>query len=309
MSSDCEKKVHFTQIRFLTSSFDPGIHFNSFKMPNTDVITIIDEKKLYLVQLRNLNGAYSEVWLDRAQILFIDPHFFDEAGSSSSANQTTSTAVALLPQDVQQNDNSLQQDDEDVSDLLHQKRDFVHLNIVDDHFYCAHCGKKFHRKDHLKDHIMNLHMGGKKKLHCPECPSMFGYSSNRNQHMARKHKWTSDQIEIRFKNPTGAHVRPKNLRSATRAKKSSSKSKQKDEKSPGRFSDMQINNVNQFLMKMYIHFQLLVPRSANRKSQPVHMFAQKIYGRVRRNLLQNQKEKMKNRLEKMYIHFQLLILP
>lgn len=160
-------------------------------MPRLQIVKIKAQKQLYLVELLNSNGDRSEEWFDRAQLLFIDPIFFDkiEAGTSG-------TNIMAQPSPSQRNNETaplhrepLQQVDLEPEPMQQgeQLQPNVEKNapVMHDGFYCEYCGKKFGRKDHLRDHILKLHMGHKNQLRCPACPAEFGYKSNRTVHMLR----------------------------------------------------------------------------------------------------------------------------
>lgn len=73
-----------------------------------------------------------------------------------------------------------------------------------DDLKCKECGRKFKRRDHLKEHMRKLHTANKESYSCPVCQSEFGYKSNWTQHMKRTHKWSAANAKKAFKNVCSA---------------------------------------------------------------------------------------------------------
>lgn len=135
---------------------------------------IKNQKKVYLVELKNAQGEVHDKWLDEKTILFMDSSFFDRVEAEPS----------LISEPVE----NFEKPEEDQNSK----------NQVANSMECDICRVEFTRKDHLKDHIQKQHLNKKEKLRCPICSSIFGYKSNWTQHMGRKHKWTPQKAKKHF---------------------------------------------------------------------------------------------------------------
>ena len=82
---------------------------------------------------------------------------------------------------------------------LETHKDTVHKSNVDKKCKCEHCNKGFFDKNHLKSHVMNVHLKLRPYKCRYGCDQDYNDRSNRRQHEKRAHGVIGPRVEINIK--------------------------------------------------------------------------------------------------------------